>query len=964
VAIFEQFTNPAYRNAWPMRAVLAAAGATIAIAGLVHQQGLVGGAGLTPVPAVLMATVVLSGWRWAAVSAIAIAVAAVLVPGLTAGWIMLLAGVSLLCGEALRRGMGPLGAWVLQMLPVAGATLPSLIIDPEWSRVELLAGSSAFAGVNVALAAGVLLLVPRRSQTFPPHRRVRWDHYTFVVLVGGVSAIAIVMLAGTGPGSIRVRALQLLVLVAATLLASYFTAWWCRVATRRLERDFLRKSRVRHGQGRHLRHTTPLPMELLVSRASIRRYIGELMHTAGRNKRQLLELRRVAVHLQDELKRAAAAVPGGSGAVSDTAPGRDEVQDRYRVLMEGAGEAAIFVDSSGIIAALSRSAASLLGQEESALLGKPVASLIPHDHVTPHPLDGSEAAQREEGGEYAEGPVRTAAGKILHVDIQTQRFHSRGGAHRLIRLRESRPMQEALATLEEAKQMNRSADQARDVFVATMSHELRTPLHGLIATLDMLRAGGASTEDFQHQLSIARSSARALLKIANDVLDVTRIKSNLFTLEKKRFSMNTILREVVEEASARAASLGLSMSSQVVDTLPPSFVGDPGRLKQILGNLVSNALKFTASGGVTLRVQYDGQLCIVDVQDTGEGIPASKRSCIFDPFVQLDTKAGRQAGGTGLGLPISRRLAEAMKGQLTLHQSGPQGSTFRLVLPLEASSESPPEDDSQRIFTNPRGRILVVEDNSANRYVAEALLAGMDCPATIVEGGQEALNVLREREFDLILMDCQMPGMDGYETTRRVRQLLDRRVPIIAMTASAMADDRNHCLEAGMDDFLPKPFNRAALNAVLRKWLAAGSGADADAAVGLDARAGMHPDLDVGVFDELRESLQWKSAPLERIRTSFVATVERTLPLLENPDADRNALLRHLHTVMGSSGMVGARQVEFLAGQMQRALNDHGAGALDGAAGMLRRAMQRYQRAVDRRLNMGADYPRQSRPMS
>jgi CheY-like chemotaxis protein len=197
-----------------------------------------------------------------------------------------------------------------------------------------------------------------------------------------------------------------------------------------------------------------------------------------------------------------------------------------------------------------------------------------------------------------------------------------------------------------------------------------------------------------------------------------------------------------------------------------------------------------------------------------------------------------------------------------------------------------------------------------------------------------------------------------------VRQLLDRRVPIIAMTASAMADDRNHCLEAGMDDFLPKPFNRAALNAVLRKWLAAGSGADADAAVGLDARAGMHPDLDVGVFDELRESLQWKSAPLERIRTSFVATVERTLPLLENPDADRNALLRHLHTVMGSSGMVGARQVEFLAGQMQRALNDHGAGALDGAAGMLRRAMQRYQRAVDRRLNMGADYPRQSRPMS
>jgi hypothetical protein len=164
-----------------------------------------------------------------------------------------------------------------------------------------------------------------------------------------------------------------------------------------------------------------------------------------------------------------------------------------------------------------------------------------------------------------------------------------------------------------------------------------------------------------------------------------------------------------------------------------------------------------------------------------------------------------------------------------------------------------------------------------------------------------------------------------------------------------------------MDDFLPKPFNRAALNAVLCKWLAPGSTADADPTTQLDARIGMHPDLDVGVYDELRESLQWKNEPLERIRTAFTASVERALPMLDSPDADRKALQRQLHTVMGSAGMVGARQVEFLAGQMQRALMDNRAGALEGASSMLARALQRYGRAVDRRLNMGTEFPLQAR---
>jgi len=907
-----------------------------------------------------MMVTMLSGWRYALISVTALVVLAWLQPDLQVVHVALLAGVSMLSGEALRRGASPTLAWFAQMLPAA-AMLPSLLAQPASLHLDRFASTAAQAGINVALAVVAMLLLPRRSAHFPARCRSRLDHYAFAGVVGAVSASAIGLLAGGVLESVPATAVRLSVLMGLALLASQVLTVWGRVVTTLVEQDFTRPPIP----GKVTRDIVPrarLPVELAACSAELRRQINVLRRNAERSKRQLHELRRVALHLQDELKRSQDVVRERSRKLDSFASEGEEARARYSALMEGWGEAVIFVDTSGLITDASQSALSLLGRQSAELVGKPLALLIPHDHVTPHPFDNLKAEPPSERAVSAAGPVLAAAGKTRQVDIHVQPFQAHGAQQRLIRLRETDHMQLAVATLEEAERVNRSADQARDVFVATMSHELRTPLHGLIATLDMLRAGGTTNEDFQHQLSIARSSARALLKIANDVLDVTRIKSNLFTLERQRFSMNTILREVVEEASARAASLGLALASQVANELPPSFVGDPGRLKQILGNLVSNALKFTAAGAVTLRVQYDGKLCTVDVRDTGEGIPAAKHGVIFEPFVQLGSKAGRQAGGTGLGLPISRQLAEAMKGELTLLQSGPQGSTFRLSLPLEASNEPPPEDDSQRIFTNPRGRILVVEDNPANRYVAEALLAGMECPATIVEGGQEALNLLHEEEFDLILMDCQMPGMDGYETTRRARQMLSRRVPIIAMTANAMADDRSHCLAAGMDDFLPKPFNRQALNAVLRKWLAPGSNATTEAATDLDARIGMHADLDVGVFDELRESLQWKSEPLERIRSSFTSSVKQVLPLLKDPDVERKLLLRHLHTLMGSSGMVGARQVEYLAGQMQRAFKENRAGAMDGAADILAKALQRYERAVERRLNTGTDTLRVGRP--
>lgn len=533
--------------------------------------------------------------------------------------------------------------------------------------------------------------------------------------------------------------------------------------------------------------------------------------------------------------------------------------------------------------------------------------------------------------------------------MQVLAYTSGGTPERLILLRKTDGTKRAMAALEQARSLTRSVSSSREMFIATMSHEMRTPLHGLVATLDMMR-GSVEGSEFQHQLVIARSSARALLKIANDVLDFTRIGSAQITLEKRPFGMPRILKEVMEEAQAQADTLGLTLSSSISRDLPPAFVGDSNRIKQILGNLLSNALKFTSRGGVRLKVEYDGRHCTLDVIDTGEGVPHDKRESIFEPFVQVHAR-GRALIGTGLGLAICRRLTRAMNGDLLLLRSGSDGSVFRLSLPLEASQDLPPEDQSLRVFHNPKGRILVVEDNPANRYVAQALLTGLECPATIVEGGAEALELLRHQEFDLILMDCQMPGMDGYETTRWARRILKRRVPIIAMTANAMATDRKNCADAGMDDFLAKPFDRKALNEILCKWLSPSAPAPANA-TDSGGRQGMLPDLDETVLDELWESLQWRSEPLRQIRSTFNDSIRPILALLvKGGPAESSTMLRHLHTLLGSSGMVGARQVEHIAGRLRHAINQGRYETLRTTAEELEQAMVRYNREFDRWLD-------------
>jgi CheY-like chemotaxis protein/HPt (histidine-containing phosphotransfer) domain-containing protein len=489
---------------------------------------------------------------------------------------------------------------------------------------------------------------------------------------------------------------------------------------------------------------------------------------------------------------------------------------------------------------------------------------------------------------------------------------------------------------------------ARDQFVATMSHEIRTPLHGLMATLDMLR-GEALSNEGRRQLGIARTSAKTLMRIANDVLDLTRISAGGMPIERKPMSIERLVSDVADEARSREEAARLRIAAQVGPEVPPAVVGDPLRIKQILRNLVSNALKFTSAGGVSIVAHWAGGICTIDVTDTGAGIAADQRESIFEAFVQADRSVSRRHGGAGLGLAIGRQLSEAMQGSLSLLHSGPSGSTFRLVLPLPETAEAPVDEQSQRNLPAVKGRILVAEDDDASRYVAQTLLESLECPARIVANGIDALEALRSGEFDLALMDCEMPGLDGYEVTSRVRQS-GARFPIIAMTASTMSSDRKRCFDAGMDDLLPKPFGKAALSDMLAKWLAPQPRDSSQ--VPLAQELAKRPELDAEVFDELRQSLNWQIEPLKRIYVSVRESARLAIESLAGgAPADASLAHRRLHSLQGGAGLVGAKQIEYTAARLLKALKEGSVREVKEGIPLLLASQRRFDKVIEKRFD-------------
>lgn len=501
----------------------------------------------------------------------------------------------------------------------------------------------------------------------------------------------------------------------------------------------------------------------------------------------------------------------------------------FHKVVEAAPNAMIMINSSGKMLLVNLQAEKMFGYKRDELLDSTIEILVPERfrHVHPglrtgffhNPKTRSMGAGRELFG-------RRKDGSEVPIEIGLNPLEIDGNAYVLtsiIDITERKKAEQLIAAREAALEASRLKSQ----FLANMSHEIRTPLNGIIGLTNLLFAM-TMTEAQREHLQGIRISADALLSLINDILDLSKIEADKMDFEIANFNLHQVVVDSISVATTAAKEKGLKIKYEIDANLPPWFLGDAAKLKQVLINLLGNAVKFTHEGYVSVNVKplpsdFFPYTIEFEVTDTGIGISEDGRGKLFEPFTQGDNSTSRKYGGTGLGLSISKKLIEKMDGFIEVESHLGKGTRFWFRLPLEKGKEVVEEISLLSTKLNPLIRamkILVVEDNAINQRVALGTLKNMGLSGQAVGNGLEALQILKQLKFDLVLMDCHMPEMDGYEATIRIRNSEDpaiQKIPIIAMTANVMQGDRERCLSVGMNEYVSKPLVQKDLEKVLGK---------------------------------------------------------------------------------------------------------------------------------------------------
>jgi PAS domain S-box-containing protein len=496
-------------------------------------------------------------------------------------------------------------------------------------------------------------------------------------------------------------------------------------------------------------------------------------------------------------------------------------------------------------------------------------------------------------------------------------------------IRDVSPQKEAARALKAAHDAALAAADLKSQFVANVSHEIRTPLNGILGMTRFLQRSPLNAQQKEYAETI-HFSAEALLGLINDLLDFSKIEAGRLHIEHIVFDLPRLLREVTGLNEARAEAKGLRLELDMEEDLEHWVVGDPLRLRQILLNLLDNAVKFTDAGGITLRAsmrERNPEHCQLrlSVRDTGIGIPEAAFSRIFQAFAQADGSTSRKYGGTGLGLAISRQLAELMGGALSVDSIPGQGSEFHVDLPVIVSAHPPEETDTTAIIApGLSGRVLVAEDNPVNQKVTRYMIESMGVEVVLAGDGKAAFDYLADNRVDLVLMDCQMPEWDGFMATRAIREREQAtkaaRLPIVALTANAMAGYDETCRAAGMDDYLAKPLREEELLRVLNRWLSRAPMTEPEPTTPTpeSTKAPENPGFDL---DKLRKLCRDDRAQVNEMLTVFIDSTGPLLKALGDDLArgDAKQAARQAHQIKGAAAYLDAPELTRLATEAEAA---------------------------------------------